>query len=78
MQKMIQPQHLNLQQEVNSKVVVIFLVLLFGSYFLLFLSFRLQLYLYRIKLTESKEKIKFLERRIIKVKKVSTASFKKM
>ena len=76
---MIQPYHLNSQQDSNSKtLVVVILVVLFGPLFLLILSYKVQLYLYRIKLTETNEKIKFLERRIIKIKKVSTASSKKM
>ena len=76
---MIQPYHLNSQQDSNSKtLVVVILVVLFGPLFLLILSYKFQLYLYCIKLTETNEKIKFLERRIIKIKKVSTASSKRM
>ena len=74
---MLQPHHLNSQQDSNSKtLVVVILVVLFGPLFLLILSYKFQLYLYRIKLTGTNEK-KFLERIIIKIKKSFYSIIKK-
>ena len=73
---MIQPQHLNSLLVVNSNVFVIFLVLLFGILFsFIFIHLTFQHYIHSILSNETSEKIKFLERRIIK--KVSTTSSKK-
>ena len=66
---MIQP-----QQDVNSDGFCILLALIFAPLFLsflLFLSYKIDLYIQHTKLIEREEKIKFLERKIVKIKQVS-------
>ena len=60
---MIQPQHMP-----TDKYVVVMLLLLLLLPLLLVFLLRIQLHLCQQKLTESKEKTKFLERKIVKEK----------